>query len=146
MGLGACASAGAPESSSPAPVLAASQSADRSGQIIAAGDVSVLVSALPDGGMDALGGGRLQVVGGCLGTDGVVVVWPYGTQVVQDDPLTIETPEGATFSLGDDVRLGGGYVLEHSSDKAEPGPYPLGDITVPAKCAEHDIFVSHEFV
>jgi hypothetical protein len=112
------------------------------GQVISAGDVTVLVSEFPSGGMDAQGGGRLEVLGGCLGASGSVIVWPHGTKVVGDDPLTIEVPDNGTFGLGDEVQLGGGWVLEHSSDNVEPGPYEVGGVTVPAECAEHDIFLA----
>ena len=52
-------------------------------------------------------------------------------------------PTTAPFGLGDDVQLGGGWVLEHSSDNVEPGPYEIGGVSVPAECAEHDIFLAH---
>lgn len=113
------------------------------GQVIAASDVTVLVSERTDGGMDALGGGSLEVVGGCLGASGSVIVWPHGTRVAQDDPLTIEVAGYGTFSLGDEVRVGGGYVLEHSSGNVESLDYLVGGVTVPAECAEHDIFLAH---
>jgi len=93
--------------------------------------------------MDALGGGRMEVVGGCLGAHGSVIVWPHGTEVVKEEPLTIDIPNYGTFALGDEVQVGGGYVLEHSSSDVEPGPYEVGGVTVPAECAEHDIFLAH---
>jgi hypothetical protein len=114
----------------------------RGGQEISAGDVTVFVSEDLGSGMDALGGGRLEIVGGCLGAGGSVVVWPHGTDVVDEDPVTIEIPGYGTFGLGDEVRLGGGYVLEHSSNDVEPGPYDVAGVTVPAACAEHDIFLA----
>jgi hypothetical protein len=113
------------------------------GQVISAGDVTVLVSERAGAGMDALGGGTLGVVGGCLGASGSVIVWPHGTEVVQDDPLTIDIPDYGTFALGDKVQVAGGYVLEHSSDNVEPGDHPIGGVTVPAECAKHDIFLAH---
>ena len=113
------------------------------GQVISAGDVTVLVSERADAGMDALGGGTLEVVGGCLGASGSVIVWPNGTEVVQDNPLTIDIPDYGTVALGDEVQVGGGYVLEHSSDNVEPGDYSVGGVTVPAECARHDIFLAH---
>lgn len=113
------------------------------GQVISSGDVPVLVSKPADAGMDALGGGRIEVVGGCLGASGYVIVWPHGTEVVNDDPLTIDIPNYGTFAVGDDVEVGGGFVLEHSSSEVEPGPYQAGGVTVPAECARHDIFVAH---
>lgn len=60
------------------------------GRAISAGDVTVLVSEHSSAGMDALGGGRLEVIGGCLGASGSVIVWPYGTEVGDEDPLQIE--------------------------------------------------------
>jgi hypothetical protein len=113
------------------------------GQVISAGGVNVLVAERADAGMDALGGGTLEVVGGCLGASGSVIVWPHGTEVGQDDPLTIDVPGYGRFTLGDEVQVGGGYVLEHSSDNVEPGGYPVAGFTVPAECAKHDIFLAH---
>lgn len=110
---------------------------------ISAGDVTIVVSEPTDSYFNALGGGRLEVVGGCLGASGSVIVWPNGTTVLKDEPLTIDIPTYGRFSLGDNVRIGGGYVLEHSSDDVEPGDYPVGGVTVPAECAKHDIFVAH---
>jgi hypothetical protein len=103
----------------------------------------VLVSQRAAGGMDALGGGRVEVVGGCLGASGSVIVWRHGTEVVKDDPLTIDIPNYGTFAFGDQVEVGGGYVAKHSSDNVEPGPYQVGGVTVPAECAKHDIFLAH---
>ena len=91
------------------------------GHVTMAGDVTVLVAAPAVDGMDALGGGRLEVVGGCLGASGSVIVWPHGTEVVAEDPLTISIPDVGTYRLGDDVRIGGGYVLEHTSSDVTPG-------------------------
>ncbi len=112
------------------------------GKVIVAGDVSVLVSERPSGGMDALMSGRLEVVGGCLGADGSVIVWPYGTTVVDEDPLTIEIPDTGTFTLGDQVQVGGGFVLEHSSGEQSVGSFEAGGVTVPPSCAEHDVFLA----
>ena len=61
--------------------------------------------------LDAGHGGRLEVVGGCLGAGGWVIVWPHGTDVVEEDPLRIEVPDYGTFGLGDDVQVGGGWGL-----------------------------------
>lgn len=107
-----------------------------------AGGVTVLVSERTPYAMDALGGGRLEILGGCLGASGSVIVWPYGTEVVKNEPLTIDIPTYGTFALGDRVRIGGGYVLEHSSHDVERGEYQAGGVTVPADCAKHDIFLA----
>jgi hypothetical protein len=112
------------------------------GQVISSGDVTVLVSERADAGMDALGGGRIEVVGGCLGASGYVIVWPHGTEVVNDDPLTIDIPNYGTFTVGEDVEVGGGFVLEHSSREVEPEPYQAGGVTVPAECARYDVFLA----
>ena len=113
------------------------------GKAITVGDTTVLVSEFPRSSMDALGGGRLEVVGGCLGASaGSVIVWPYRTRVVSEDPLTISIPDKGTFAPGDDVEIGGGYVLEHTSSTVEPGPYEVGGVIVPAECAKHDIFLA----
>ncbi|MCF6745292.1 hypothetical protein E9529_13615 [Blastococcus sp. KM273128] len=110
--------------------------------MIAAGGVTVLVSERTGSGMDALGGGRLEVVGGCLGAGGSVVVWPHGTEVVDEEPMTIDVPGHGIYGLGDEVEVGGGFVLEHSSQDVRPGPFDIAGVTVPAGCAEHDVFLA----
>ncbi len=114
------------------------------GQQIQTAEADVLVSAFATSGMDALGGGRLEVVGGCLGTDGVVVIWPHRTRVVREQPLTIEVPDAGVVSLGEQVVLGGGFVLEHEpgGPSSSPGPVEVGGVSVPAECASHDVFLA----
>jgi hypothetical protein len=70
-------------------------------------------------------------------------VWPHGTDVVEQEPLTIEIPDYGAFALGDELQVGGGYVLEHSSSAVAPRPFEVAGVTVPAECAEHDIFLAH---
>jgi hypothetical protein len=110
--------------------------------VVVAADVSVLVSERATSGMDALGGGRLEVVGGCLGAAGSVIVWPYGTKVVNEDPLTVEIPDYGTFTLGEEVRVGGGYVLEHSRGDRAADSFEVAGVTVPTSCSEHDVFLA----
>lgn len=93
--------------------------------------------------MASAGGGRLELLGGCLGADGAVVVWPHGTEVADEDPLSIRIPDNGIFDLGDQVEFGGGFVLEHSSDEVEPGPYEVAGVTVPAECAKYDVFLAY---
>ena len=104
---------------------------------LTAGDVTVLVSAPPDAGMDALGGGTVEVVDGCLGADGAVIIWPHGTRVVSEDPLQVDVPEIGTVGLGDTVELGGGFVFE---------PEGSGDTydsdLVPRDCAGSPVFLA----
>jgi hypothetical protein len=113
-----------------------------SGKVIDAGGVKVLVASHQSGGMDARISGPLRVVGGCLGVRDHVILWPNGTDVVQDDPVTIDIPDYGRFSLGDDVAIGGGNVREHSSDPVEPGDFEVAGTTVPADCAQHDIWLA----
>jgi hypothetical protein len=113
-----------------------------SGRVIEAGGVIVLVAGYQNGGSDALGGGTLEVVGECLGADGGVYVFPRGTEVVDEDPLTIDIPGFGEVSLGEDFEVGGGWEIEHSSDDVKPGPVELGGVTVPAACAAYDVFLS----
>lgn len=113
------------------------------GEVVEAGDVTVLVGERSGDAMDMAGGGRIEVTGGCLGTSRYVVVWPHGTEVVDEDPLTIDIPDLGTFEIGDDVELGGGMVLEHADSNVEPGDVEVAGITVPAACAEHDVFLAN---
>lgn len=115
---------------------------DGGGKHSRAGDAHVLVSAETKYGMAMAGGGTVKLVGGCLGMGEDVVIWPHGTEVVQDDPLTIDVPGLGEVRIGQDVQIGGGMVLEHSSDNVTPGPLRMGDLTVPANCAKHDIFLA----
>lgn len=115
------------------------------GRVLSAGEVSVLVGARADSGMEALASGGLAVVGGCLGLEDFVVVWPHGTDVVEADPLRVEVPGVGTVGLGDRVELGGGFVVEHPGDAPAQHPEPLtvGGADVPRSCARHDVFLAH---
>ncbi len=73
----------------------------------------------------------------------MVIVWPHGTEVVGDNPPTVDIPDYGTFTVGDRVLVGGGFVIEHSSDDIEPGPYEVAGVTFPAACAKHDIFLAN---
>lgn len=109
--------------------LLAPLSACGGGEVVEAGDVTVLVGEDTGAGMDALLSGELTVIDGCLGVRQYVVIWPHGTDVTDDDPLTIEVPDLGTFTLGDTVELGGGEVSTNS-DTSE-----LDGVTVPEDCA-----------
>ncbi|OMQ14576.1 hypothetical protein A7K94_0215660 [Modestobacter sp. VKM Ac-2676] len=109
------------------------------GRQATAGEVVVLVSAPQDAGMDALGGGTVEVVGNCLGADGTVVIWPHGTEVVTEDPLVVDVPEIGRVALGDVVELTGGFVFEPSSGPAGADPDPR----VPPECTGHPVFLAH---
>lgn len=86
------------------------------------GDTLVLVDQRTGDAMQALGGGVLADVGGCLGWTGAdggpgtVVIWPHGTNVETPDPLRVKI-DGKFYRLGDTIRIGGGEIgpLEKSS-------------------------------
>ena len=113
-----------------------------SGKVITVDGATVLVSERATSGMDAALAAELQIVGGCLGAGGSVVIWPFGTRVIDEDPLTIEIPDNGTFVVGEEVTVGGGFVLEHSSVARDPGPLEVSGVTVPTACADHDVFLA----
>lgn len=113
-----------------------------SGKVVDAGGVKVLVAGHQSGGMDALGGGRLAVVGDCLGARGDVYVFPQGTEVTDEDPLTIDIPGVGEVALGEEFNIAGGWVVEGPADLPETGPLELGGVTVPTECTKYDIFLS----
>jgi len=86
----------------------------------------VLVSGPRDGGEDALLPGRLEVVDGCLGVSGQVVVWPHGTEVAPAGEEALVLPSGELVPLGGEVELGGGSFAWDELPGAAP--------TVPEQC------------
>jgi hypothetical protein len=102
------------------------------------GAVTVLVSKPMGSGMDALGGGQLEVLGTCLGAGGTVVVWPVGTKVTSTNPLKISIPNLGSFSLGDTVRIGGGGVPRPSPSE----PWIVGGVEVPESCTDQGVFLA----
>lgn len=103
-------------------------------------DVTVLVSDPTGASMEALGGGRIEVVGTCLGAAGRVIIWPPGTHVVSRQPLTINIPGKGDYSTGDTVRLGGGNVSDPSDRRTEP--INVGDVRVPSGCMGRGVFLA----
>ena len=98
---------------------------DEGGEVLRAGDVAVLVDHDEDGFLDALLEGRLAVVDGCLGVEqskapetAYVVVWPDGTEILDEEPLTVALDDGSQFSIGDKVDLGGaqGGFVNHEDN------------------------------
>jgi len=100
------------------------------GEVVEAGDVSVLIGEDTGSGKDALLSGELTVIDGCLGISQYVVIWPHDTEVTDDDPLTIEVPDIGTFTLGDTIELAGGEASPNF-DTSE-----LDGVTVPDDCVE----------
>ena len=85
------------------------------GAIIRSGDAFVLVGAEGDGDGDNRAGvgfgGTVALVGNCLGINDATVVWPYGTKVIDEDPLTVEVPGLGQVGVGGQLS-GGAEVYE----------------------------------
>ncbi|HET7736536.1 MAG TPA: hypothetical protein VFK52_11200 [Nocardioidaceae bacterium] len=95
---------------------------DDNGQVLKGGDIHVLVAPPASGGEDARVGGRLTLVGDCLGIDQDVALWPSGTSIKSSDPLVIEVPGFGSLEIGDIVEGAGGYttVALHSGEPEVP--------------------------
>jgi len=69
-------------------------------------------SLLPRGGDDALIEGTVGARDGCvllgIGDASYPVVWPSGTSIASDDPLTLRLRSGDEVGVGGTVRGGGG--------------------------------------
>lgn len=98
------------------------------------GDYTIFVhggSLLPRGGDDALVVGTLTTWSGCVllqmeGFDHAYpVIWPSGTSIAGDDPLTLRLPSGEELTVGQAVSGGGGYY-QATSDQV--------DVDIPAQC------------
>ncbi len=98
---------------------------DGGGQVLDSGGKHVLVGPPANGGDDAAIYGRVTLIGDCLGIGSSVAVWPNGTTIVSDDPLTIEVPDLGQVKVGDEVDGGGGTH--------DPGDAPDG-VTIPDTC------------
>jgi hypothetical protein len=94
--------------------------------MLTGGNAKVLVGAkLGSGGTLGVGfGGTVTKVGECLGIDSWTVVWPYGTTITSEDPLTIDVPGEGRISVGDTVD--GGGDVSTNGDSANFGAIPSG--------------------
>jgi hypothetical protein len=97
------------------------------GEVLHSGGSIVLVDADHDGEAVAAIGyeGDVAMAGACLGIGAATVLWPHGTTIVSDDPLTIEVPGLGRVKLGDHVT--GGAVRY-------AGNLPKGSDSVPSEC------------
>lgn len=108
--------------------------------VVTAGDVMVLVGERSQEGMEALLSGRLAVLDGCLGLEtedevvSYVVVWPHGTEVVDEDPVSISVPDDGEYSVGDRLQVGGGETA--------PSGRP-GGVDVEAECPGAAVWLAH---
>lgn len=79
-------------------------------------------SLFPRGEVDAMTGGRLRTHDGCAlleaGDTRYPVVWPQGTSIASEDPLTLELPSNHEVAVGQKV-VGGGGGFDSSSDSVE---------------------------
>lgn len=88
-------------------------------------------SLFPRGGEHAIIQGTLAAHDGCvlLEQEGVdiayPVVWPSGTSIASEDPLTLELPSGEELAVGQAVSGGGGY---HNASS------PQVQVDIPAEC------------
>ena len=104
--------------------------------------LTVLVGERASNGAGALLSGPVADVGGCAGINGIVVIWPYGTTVRQDGPLTLEVPGQPSAGLGDSVSVGGGMAIEAGQNGG--GDYAVAGVAVPASCADMGVWVAYK--
>ena len=104
----------------------------RRGEVIRSGDTSVLIGAEGDGdNMAGVGyGGTVSMVGECLGLDDATVIWPHGTTVVADDPLTIDVPGLSEVTVGDTLTGGADVYADYLPEgiDAIPEGCPTGRV------------------
>jgi hypothetical protein len=111
-------------------------------EAVHAGDVTVLVAARSGDSMDAGSSGALTVVGGCAGVGDSVVIWPHGTDIVDDDPLTLDVPGVGHVVLGEKFDMGGGFIYE-TGDTDQSPPDEIGDgVPIPEDCQGRDIWLA----
>lgn len=74
----------------------------------------VLVAGGQGGSGDAAIAGTVAVVNGCLGlrigTSAYTAIWPEGTTVKEDDPVSISLPGGEAVGNGSKVDGAGGFL------------------------------------
>lgn len=94
---------------------------------VSRGGVTIFVhgdSVLPRGGEDGLIEGALVVRDGCVlleregSKDAYPIVWPSGTSISKEDPLTLKLPSGDHLKVGQTVS-GAGGTHDALSDQVE---------------------------
>lgn len=89
------------------------------------GGRSATVLLTGDGGRDAKIVGTLTRVGDCAGIGDQVGIWPLGTTVVRESPLTLNIPGLGEIQAGDEL-VGAGGVFDAAVDDVA--------IEIPASC------------
>ena len=99
--------------------------------VVRSGDSFVLIA--PKGADDNIAGvalgGEVQLVGNCLGLGPNTILWPHGTEVVDDDPLTVQVPGYGRVALGDHIAGGG----------EDYGTLPTGIDKLPTGCSAEQL-------
>ena len=99
------------------------------GVVLRSGHVRILVAGEGDGitGGGGYPGGTVTMAGRCLGLDSRPALWPHGTRIVSEVPLTIEVPGLGRLAVGDHVAEGA--VADWSQQHL-----PEGINSMPAGC------------
>jgi hypothetical protein len=119
---------------------------DQDGRVLRSGSTFVLVGAsgaartLPHSTIT----GRVGIVGDCLGingsaVNGATVIWPHGTKITADDPLTIEVPGLGRVRVGDSVDGSGDQVVNHRPGQEHLDRLPKGVDRVPTGCRRNQV-------
>lgn len=104
------------------------------GSVLNRSETNVLVGAEGDGEEPMAGvgvGGTVTLVGNCLGIGRAIVIWPYGTEIVDEDPFTIDVPDFGEVSVGDSIQGGGDTYVDYLPD---------GIDEVPSGCPDDEVF------
>ena len=126
------------------PLLAGCGNQD--GRVLRSGSTFVLVGAsdearkLPHSTIT----GRVSIVGDCLGINGAAVdaatvIWPHGTKITADNPLTIEVPGLGNLRVGDGVDGSGDQFVNHRPGQEHLDYLPKGIDRVPTGCRANQV-------
>lgn len=101
-------------------------------QVLHAGSTLVVIGASDGNNIAGVGlFGKVAITdGGCLGTDGRLVIWPPDTTVRSENPLRIHVPGLGDLEVGDRFD-GGGLIFDQ-------GRRP-NDVSIPAQCRTNEM-------